>query len=266
MMELVWVDGIRQPLEEDEWHQTAATFFGIGYRTTLPVVANVAEPVNFHRNLAEKLATTLGRPFDRAPWEFIEAGNLPTGAAVEVVGGWPSPGVSFGEPAGNTPWSAIAQIAPAAHDATYGSGVSLPWTSNPISPLAGLPVLSRLEDEQASRHVRNAGAAVGLWWNDAEHLTGSTVGVPLVQTGKRSWIYPDLGAGIVSSWAFFNIANALSAMPDAITLEAVRSSKAVAFVSGTGAVTVLESIDGQPVTADREQVLALLTTRLRFLA
>lgn len=266
MMDFVWVDGIRRPVHEDDWQEAALTFFGMGYRTTLPVVGNIADPVNFHRILAEKLASTLGRSFDPAPWDFIECGNFPTGSALEVVGGWPSPGAPLGEPPGDTPWSAIAQIAPAAHDATYGAGVSLPWMSSSSSPLASLPVLSRLEDDQASRHVRDAGAAVGLWWNAAAHLTGSTVGVPVVQTGKRSWIFPDRSAGSVSSWAFFNVANALSAMPHLITLEAIRSSKAVAFVSGTGAVTVLESIDGWPLTSDREHVMTLLTTRLRFLA
>jgi hypothetical protein len=105
-----------------------------------------------------------------------------------------------------------------------------------------------------------------VWWNAAEHMTGSSVGVPLVQTGKRSWVFPDRNAGIVSGWAFFNIASALSAMPEAITLDTIRSSKAVAFVSATGAVTVLDSIDGQPLMADREQVMTLLIARLRFLA
>ena len=114
--------------------------------------------------------------------------------------------------------------------------------------------------------MREAGAGVGLWWNTAAHLTGSTAGVPLLQTGKRSWVFPDRSAGIVSSWVFFKIANALSAMPEAITADLVRSSKAVAFVTGTGAVTVVDSLDGSELPPDREQVLTLLTTRLRFLA
>ena len=265
-MEFVWVDGIRQPVEDEVWDQTAATFFGIGYRTTFPVVKAVAEPVNFHRNLAEKLAGVLRRPFDRAPWDFIEAGNFPGGTALEVVGGWPSPGVAFGEHAGQTPWSAIAPVPPAAHDATYGAGVSLPWTSNPTSPLAGLPTLTRLEEEQADRHLHETGAAVGLSWNTAQHLTGSTAGVPLVQTGKRSWVYPDRSASIVSNWTFFTIANALSATPEAITTDVVHASRAVAFVSGNGGVTVLNSLDRRDLAPDREQVLNLLTTRLRFLA
>lgn len=265
-MEFVWVDGIRQPVEEEAWEQTAGTFFGIGYRTTFPVIDAITEPINFHRGLAEKLAATLRRPFDLAPWDFIEAGNFPVGTALEVVGGWPSPGVAFGEDAGQTPWSVIAPVPPAAHDAAYGAGVSLPWTSNPTSPLAGLPTLTRLEDEQAERHLHETGAAVGLWWNTARHLTGSTAGVPLVQTGKRSWVYPDRSASIVPSWAFFNIANALSAIPEPITTAVLDSSQTVAFVAGTGGVTVLSSLDGRDLTPDREQVLNLLTTRLKFLA
>jgi hypothetical protein len=67
MMEFVWVDGIRQPVEDDDWQQTASTFFGMGYRTAFPVVENIADPVGFHRNLVEKLAATLGRSFDRGP-------------------------------------------------------------------------------------------------------------------------------------------------------------------------------------------------------
>lgn len=265
-MEFVWNDGMRQPVEEEAWDRMASTFFGVGYRTTLPVVDPMADPVNFHRNLAEKLASTLGRPFDRTPWDFIEAGNFPVGSALEIVGGWPSPGVSFGEPAGQTPWTAVARIAPAPHDAAYGPGASLPWKSNSMSPLASLPALSRLEDEQASRHLLEVGATVGLWWNAAEHLTGSTAGVPLLQSGRRSWVFPDRNAGIVSNWAFFSIASALGAMPESITADVLCASRAVAFVSGKGAVTVLDSLDGQDLTPDREHVMKLLTTRLWFLA
>lgn len=265
-MELVWVDGLRSPVKEEAWERTAATFYGVGYRTNLPVVENMSEPVSFHRNLAEKLASTLERPLDRSPWDFIEAGNFPVGSAIEVVGGWPSPGVAFGEPAGDTAWTAIAPIAPSAHGATFVDSVSLPWKSNPMSPMAGLPTLSRLEDYQAARHVKAAHAKVGLWWNAANHLTGSTAGVPLVQQGRRSWIFPSRIVGIVSSWVFFNIANALSAMPEIITMDTLRGSRATVCISGTGDVSVLNSIDGQPLTSDREQVLELLTTRLRFLA
>ncbi|MFC6287587.1 hypothetical protein ACFP3Q_14465 [Nocardioides sp. GCM10027113] len=253
-------------MDDEIWNQNAATFFGLGYRTSLPVIEDMEEPVNFHRGLAAKLASALGRTFDPAPWDFIEAGNLPAGGAVEVVGGWPSPGVATGGGPGDTPWSAITQVAPAAHDASYGAGVSLPWPSNPLSALAGLPTLSRLEDQQAERHVQDIGAAVGLWWSTAEHLTGSTAGVPMIQTGRRSWIFPDRSAGTTPSWVFFNIANALSAVPGAITIDAIRSSKAAAFITGTGAVTVIETLDGTDLAPDREQVLTLLTTRLRFLA
>ena len=91
-----------------------------------------------------ELASTLGRPFDRAPWEFIEAGNFPAGSALEVVGGWPSPGVAVGEAAGDTPSSAISVIEPAPHDASHAAGVSLPWTSNSASPFVSLPPSSRL--------------------------------------------------------------------------------------------------------------------------
>ncbi len=264
-MEFVWVDGVRQPMEEAAWGKVAETFFGMGYRTTLPVVEDIASPVKFHRGLVEKLASALGRPLDRAPWDFIEAGNFPAGSALEVIGGWPSPGVAFGEAAGHTPWSAIAAIEPAAHDAAHAAGVSLPWAFNSASPLVNLPTLSRLEDDQAARHLQEVAADIGLWWNSARHLTGSTAGVPLIHTGRRSWVFPDRSAGIVSSWAFFNIASTLSAMPEAITVDVLRDSRAVAFISGTGAVTVLDSLDGHDLVPDREAVMTLLTTRLIFI-
>lgn len=266
MMDFVWVDGLRHPVDEEAWDETAATFFGVGYRTRLPVVETIAEPVNFHRVPAQMVASTLGRTFDSAPWDVIETGNSLVGSALEVVGGWPSANAATGIGSDTLAWTAIVPVAPAAHDATYGAGVSLPWTYNSGSPLAGLPSLSRLEEEQAARHLREVGASVGLWWNVSSHLASSTAGVPLVQTGRHSWVYPDRSAGIVSSWAFFNIATTLSAMPEAITADLLSASTAIAFVSETGGITVLDTLDGRPQVADREQVLTLLTTRLGFLS
>ena len=79
---------------------------------------------------------------------------------------------------------------------------------------------------------------------DQQQLSGSTAGVPLVQTGRRSWVFPDRNVGIVSSRAFLNTASALAATPEGITADVLRKSNLVAFVSGTGAVTVLTPLTG----------------------
>lgn len=264
-MDLVWIDGLRQTVDEATWGDAAARFLGLGYRTRLPVVDDMAGPVNFHRGLAQKVASTLSGPFDPTPWAFIEAGNFTVGSALEVVAGWPSAGPFPGDMSSHS-WTAVASVAPAAHDATHGEGVSLPWTYNSDSPLAGLPTLSALDEHQAARHLRAVRATVGLWWNGSAHLVSSTTGVPLVHVGGRAWVYPDRSAGIVSSWAFFQIATAVSALPAAITADMLETSKVIAFVSETGGITVLDSLDGRALVAIRELVLSLLSTRLGFLA
>jgi hypothetical protein len=265
MLEFVWVDGLRQSVSQEMWDETASTFFGLGYRTILPVVKEIQEPVNFHRNLAAQVANALGRPFDKAPWEFIESGNVPVGSAVEVVGSWPTNPDQPNDSALCMAWSAISPVAPAPHDAAYLSGVSLPWSYNSASPLSGLPTLSRLEESQAIRHLENVGAGVGLWWNNNGYLAGSTHGAPLVQIGKRSWVFPDRGSGMVSNWVFFNVASLLGATPSLLTREMLTDGGAVVFIDGSGSATALDSLDGEPLELDKDVVLTLLTTSLGLL-
>ncbi len=264
-MNLVWVAGTRTPVTEGDWADTAATFLGAGYRMMLPIVPDRDGPVRFHRKLAQKVALTLGARFDPAPWQYLATNAVPVGAVVEVIGGWPSTGPPEARLDDSPPWTAIVELAPAPHDAAYRRGVTLPWASNPHSPTTGLPMLSRLDEQQAGRYLRKVGATVGLWMNTTGNLSGSTAGVPLIPTGKRSWVFPDRSAGIVSNWVFWALADALSALPQSITADVLGSTGTVAAISGAGAVTVLTSLDDHELSPDHERVLDLLAARLKLL-
>lgn len=264
MNELVWIDGVRTPTDDATWAQAAAGFFGRGYRTSFPVTDEVPPALNFHRQMCERLATLLGQELDRAPWQFLEVEGFARGAAVEVVGGWRNAGKDLTlEPSSATiSWTAIGRLGDASHDATRGAGVTLPYVYNSQSRLAGLPVVSRLEDDQAARYVSGAGADIGLWWTANGQLAASTQGAPLVQVGPHSWVFPERSAAMRSSWIFYNIASHLGSVPMRITEETLGECRTVAFIDSIGKVAVLTSLDDRPLTPDREGELAILTTRL----
>lgn len=264
-MDFVWVNGQRREIDDDHWHEAAAGFWGLGFRTRLPVTKRMSDPVRFHQGLAEVIASRLGRTFDPTPWRFVEGEHFPAGIALEIVGGWPSADPTAPAAADAPAWTAVSLVRQAAHDATYGAGVALPWVYDASSPLSGLPTLSRMDDSQAARHLVEVGASVGLWWNASPELVASTAGVPLIQVGRRSWVYPRRGASFTPSWAFHNVAMSLSAMPEEITEDLIGSSRAVTFISDIGDVTVLDTLNGRPLAVDRDLVLTLLASRLDFL-
>ncbi|MGL5825978.1 MAG: hypothetical protein ACRCYU_14380 [Nocardioides sp.] len=269
MIEHVWIDGLRTPVEEDDWANAAASFMGRGYRTSFPLTTDVAEPANFHRQMALRVANTFGLGLDEAPWDFVTNGNLPPGSAIEIVSGWrpTRDSTASGDPTGPaTAWTAVARVESAPHDSLRADAVSLPWAYNSQSPLAGMPLLSRVEDDQARRHLREVGADLGLWWNADGQLADSTHGTPLVRVGQRSWAFPHRSASSPSSWIFFNIASLLGAIPTRLTSEALEASSAVVFIDSIGKITVLKSLNGAAKVLDREAELTVLSTRLGLIS
>lgn len=248
-----WHDGVVVDSPLEEWSVTVAQFMGCGFRVRVPATDG-SDAMNHARGSAQRVAEAFSQSLDPAAWDAIA--TLPGPYVVE--GGWsyvPGRPVEGG-------WTRVALGGRTHREARIARAARLPWAWSSGSPTASLPMMSTIEAGMAERHLRDAGQEVGLWFNTQDELCMSTVGPVLVQSGKRSWLFPDRNAGLISNWAFFEVATRLSARPAKITASEIDQALAICAISDLANVHLFESIDGEVVPLDPYQVGSLMQARL----
>lgn len=248
-----WHDGQLRDLTLEQWSQTVTQFLGCGFRVRVPASTSGSDPLNYARGAALRVADAFAQPLDQIAWDAIATLK----GSFVVEGGWEYwPGEAMG-----APWTRVAAGGRTHSEARIVQAVRLPWAWSSDGATAKLPMISTIEAGQAERHLRTVGAGMGLWFNHRDELCMSTSGPVLVQTGKRSWTFPGRQAGLVSNWAFFEIANRLGALPATITSTELAESRAVCAVSDLANIYLIESIDDLVSSLDPEQVATLMQVR-----
>lgn len=218
-MEATWHDGAEAP--RAGWSEAVASFLGGGFRVTVPLLP---EALAFARDQARHTLDVLGIGWDEAPWTAI----APWTGAVEISGGasYDAQRRAFGPP-----WTHARSVPLPATTAAEAGAVDLPWAWSSDSALAGLPLISALEEAAAARHLKRG--TVGLWWNHRDELCTSTAG-PLLLRAEDGWVHPDERAAAVPSWAWAAEAAARGSRPVRVDRDLLGRAREVLAVSPLG--------------------------------
>lgn len=246
-MPRTWVDGLEVVLTEGEWARHAAAFLGCGFRVVIPSGPVRREALDAARGQAVSIAALFDASFDEAPWEAAAASEHPVG----IIGGWRH---QFRGPAG-AQTTMLTSLAQPLQRWRRASGVHLPWALNAHSPLAGLPMVSGLEETQALRTLEPS--SVGMWWNTDGQLTSSTAGPLLLPVGGR-WHRPPLAGGTVPHFLWERTAERLGADDLAMDDEVVAAASSLCAIDPLGAVTVIDSIAGSAYAPGGESQAELI--------
>lgn len=222
-MSVIWHDGA--PAPSADWPSVAASFLGSGYRVVTPLLP---DPLAAARAQARSVLDRLGIDWDDAPWEQLGGTE-----AVEVTGGasYDAARRAFG-PA----WTRVTPLPLPTAPTASAAAADLPWTWPSDGPLAGLPTISGLAEDAASRHLPPG--TVGLWWNHRDELCTTTAG-PLLLRLDEGWVHPDAGAGAVGSWAHARVCSQVDTRPVAVTRAVLARAHDVVAVDPLGVWTTL---------------------------
>lgn len=247
-MSRTWVDGLETVLTEAEWARRAAAFLGCGFRVVVPSGPVRRDALAATRGQAVSIAALFDASFDEAPWEAADASDDP----VEIMGGWRH---QFRGPAG-AQTTVLTRVPAPPQRWRRASGVRLPWAVNPHSPLAGLPMVSGLEEAQALRTLEPD--SVGLWWSTAGRLTSSTAGPLLLRVGG-GWVCPPPGGGEVAHHVWNRLTELLAARPLLVDDEVLAAAEALYAIDSQGTVTFADAVAGSAYTPRGESRAGLVS-------
>ena len=140
----------------------------------------------------------------------------------------------------------IAAVAPLDPVAPKTSVITVPWTRNERSPLAGLKTTSYGENVVALARAKQAGASEALFANTAGRLcegTGTNVFVVLV--GRL--VTPPLSSGCLAGVTRELVLEVTDAVEEDLPFDALADAEEVFVTSSTREVQAVAAIDGRPV-------------------
>ena len=252
----VWADG---RLSDGSQPAVSALDHGLtvgdGVFETCLVLHNQAFALTRHLGRLGRSAAALGLvvPPDaelrRAVDQTLDAaGPLPAGRLRITLTGGPGP---LGSGRGEAPPTLIVVAAPAAPWPARNAAVSVPWTRNERSAVAGVKTTSYAENVIALGYAHERGGTEALFGNTRGELcegTGSNVvverGGVLVTPPLASGCLAGITRELLLEWA---AQEGLPVIEDVVTMAELAAAPEVLLTSSTRDVQHVTDLDGRPV-------------------
>jgi branched-chain amino acid aminotransferase len=218
---------------------------GDGVFETLKVVQSTPFAMRRHLDRLERSAAGLGLPAPdrelvrKAAAEVIAANGVVEGRLRITVTGGPGPLGSNRGQAEPTLLVAVADLPPATHGTKV---VSVEWTRNERSALAGLKTTSYAENVIALARATEAGASEALFANTAGNLCEGTGSNIFVGLGGRL-VTPPLSAGPLAGITRELVLEVTDAVEEDLTLDDLRRADEAFLTSSTRDVQGIAVVD-----------------------
>ncbi len=222
---------------------------GDGVFETLKIVRGTPFAMRRHLERLERSAAGLGLPAPdhdlvrAASAEVIAANGLDEGRLRITLTGGPGPLGSNRGGDGVTLLVATSELAPAAHGTDV---VTVEWTRNERSALAGLKTTSYAENVVALARALEAGASEALFANTVGNLCEGTGSNIFVGIGGRL-VTPPLSAGPLAGITRELVLEVTDAVEDDLTLDELRDADEAFLTSSTRDVQGIRAVDGVPL-------------------
>ncbi|MCD0481253.1 aminodeoxychorismate lyase [Streptacidiphilus sp. ASG 303] len=247
-MPMIWVNGsLADPAEAAVSVLDHGLTVGDGVFETLKAVDGRAFAVTRHLDRLARSAAGLGLPepdqdlVRRACDEVLRAQPMPLGRLRITYTGGLSP---LGSDRGDAPPTLVVALGPASPRPATTAAVTVEWTRNEHSAVAGLKTTSYAENVVALAHAHRRGASEALFANTAGMLCEGTGSNVFVVLGGRL-LTPPLTSGCLAGVTRALVAEWLGAEEADLPLSVLQEADEILLTSTLRDVQAVHRVDGR---------------------